>query len=135
MKALEHMKQELAELNQLQRQAREEHKPGFEDLEIADAEVKSQHKDLALKAVEGHKLIIQDLGHSTRDIVVKLWYNISGVAAKDINRSVLVFTFVDSISAMRFFSVVKEVLRCQDISLHTRIFTKINTTLNDRITP
>ena len=55
MKALEHMKQELAEHNQLQRQAREEHKPGFGDLEIADAEVESQHKDPALKAVGGHE--------------------------------------------------------------------------------
>lgn len=53
MEVLEHMKQELAELNQLQRQAREVHKPGFGDLEIADAEVESQHKDPALKAVGG----------------------------------------------------------------------------------
>lgn len=53
MKALEYIKQELAELNQLQRQAREVHKPGFGDLEIADAEVESQQKDSALKAVGG----------------------------------------------------------------------------------
>ena len=55
MKALKHIKQELAELNQLQRQAREVHKPGFGDLEIADAEVESRHKDPALKAVGGHE--------------------------------------------------------------------------------
>ena len=54
MKALEHIKQELAELNQLQREAREVHKPAFGDLEIADAEVESQHKDPALKTVGGN---------------------------------------------------------------------------------
>ena len=55
MKALEHMKQELAELNRLRRHAREVHKPAFGDLEIADAEVESQHKDPALKAVGRHE--------------------------------------------------------------------------------
>ena len=56
MKALEHMKQELAELN---------HKPAFGDLEIVDAEVESQHKDLALKAVGRH----EDKGLEDKTIV------------------------------------------------------------------
>ena len=68
MKALEHMKQELAELNQLQRHAREVHKPAFGDLEIADAEVESQHKDPALKAVGRH----EDKGLEEDKIIVIL---------------------------------------------------------------
>ena len=48
--------------------------------------------------------------------MAELWSNISGVAAEDINRSVSVFTFVDSISAMRFSSAVKKRFQ-KDISV------------------
>jgi hypothetical protein len=48
--------------------------------------------------------------------VAELWSNISGVAAEDINRSVSVFTFVGSISAMRFSSAVKKRFQ-KDISV------------------
>jgi len=55
-----------------------------------------------------HKPIVQDSGHSTEDVVAELWPNTSGVAVGDINRSISVFTFVDSTSAMRFSSAVKK---------------------------
>jgi hypothetical protein len=54
-----------------------------------------------------YKPIVQGSGYSTEDVVAELWSNISGVAVEDINRSVSVFTFVDSISAMQFSCAIK----------------------------
>lgn len=54
-----------------------------------------------------YKPIVQDSGYSTEDVAAELWSNISGVAVEDINRSVSVFAFVDSISAMRFSCAIK----------------------------
>lgn len=82
-------------------------------LEAFSSTVSGKQKKIELAAqvreyLGHHKLIVQDSGHSTKDVVAELWSNISGVAAEDINCSVSVFTFVGSISAMRFYSAVKK---------------------------